>query len=277
MEVKELVKNLEVINDINVLSQEELNDKYASSEERFNSFINRYGDYFINHGLYQLRASGEYNKIINLINEGSNKYSNDNIFAYKTSILHFINYNKQRFNIKDNSLSDDVLESQYLFLESLGATKATGNNSYPEIVTSLYDSAVAYNNKGDYDIDDFFNYVNYIMNTTTSVQEFKKLVNRYTVSHPLIEKCNDVSFLYFANYMLTSKNDEVDDSFIHDVKSVINASKVMEHIGLVEKEYNPKTYDKVSKLTNKKIKKYYKDQEKKESGIRKLRKKINNR
>ena len=276
MKVKELVKNLEVINDINVLSQEELNGKYASSEEKFKSFMCRYGEYFINHGLYQLRVSGEYNKIINLINEGSLKYSGSDIFAYKTSIFNFINYNRQKFNIRDNVLSDDVLESQFLFLDSFGATKELDAPSYSEVVTSLYESAAAYDNRGEYTIDDFFNYVNYILNTTTSDQEFKKAVNRYIVSHPLIEKCNDVSFLYFANYMLTCKNDEVDESFIHDIKSVMDASKIMEHIGYVEEDYDSKTYDSVSKLTKKKIKKYYKEKERKEKELKKLSKKFIN-
>ena len=60
METKSIIEELEKINDINILSDDELIKKYLVSKEKYKEFLTNYGDFFTKGVLYQVRTVTNY-------------------------------------------------------------------------------------------------------------------------------------------------------------------------------------------------------------------------
>ncbi len=272
MEIKELVKNLEIVNDLNNMTEDELKEKYTSTLNNYEQFLDRYSDYFLNHHMYQLRAAENYNKIYSIIISGNAMYRNESIFENSNAIRYEIERTKDRFRVNDKGQSKDVYEAQALFLDGVGALKANKTKEYKEVVSDIYSSAERYNNRDNNTIDDFPNYVNYVLRAAKSGAEFSNAINKYIQNHSRLEECNSMSYLYFVNYMLTCNKSKIDGSFIHDAEAILLSSKVMRHLGNVKQDFDLKSYEKLEKHTKKNIKYYYKNQEKQEKEIKKYSK-----
>ena len=56
MEIKEAIKRVSLANDINLLSLQELADKYLKSQTCYDRFLKDYAEMFCNNDIYQLRV-----------------------------------------------------------------------------------------------------------------------------------------------------------------------------------------------------------------------------
>ncbi len=277
MEIKKITEELEIINDINKLSTDELKEKYSSTYVDFESFMNKYANYFGTHQIYQIRAGNEYNKIVDIIKDGTSKFQSETILSNAEIIMNGINITKKRFHISENGNSEDVYQSRVVFLDSIGSLNGKHIPEYSDIVCDIYNAAKRYENKGESSIDDFTYYTNYALKSSKTEEEFYKLMRDYIEKHPMLNLCNEVSYLYFANYMLRNNRSKVDRDFLQDTESIMNASNIMQHIGLVDKKVDLKEYKKVEKNTKSNLKLYYKRKERQEQEIKKLSKSFLNK
>lgn len=251
MEIKEAIKRVSLANDINLLSLQELADKYLKSKTSFDRFLKDFEKMFVCKTLYQLRVNDKYNKISELINYGYLMYPSDRNEIYTKRILSEINLNLE--DRKTERYYDSVQQSLFLFLNTLGADKCKHVEKYDQIIKGMDRAVKKYegkNNKSLYDFPLFLNTLRYKVNPA----EFDESLSYYISTHPLIKECKDIYFLYFANYVLAKCN-EVDPVFIQDVKDVIEVSKTFDRY-VIRSIENNKDYKKVAKLTLKNIKKY---------------------
>ncbi len=272
MEIKGIVEELGLVNDISNMSIDELKEKYSSNFDDYENFLNRYRTFFESHQLYQLRVAEEYNKISELLSYGNSKYKSESTLENSDEILRKIEYTKNRFRIDEKGSIEDVIQAQYILLDAVGALYQKKMPTYKEVVSDIYSAASKYDIKESDSFDDFTHYVNNALKTSSNGKEFYNKIDEYVNEHPILEECNNMSYLYFVNYMLTHNKNKVDNSFIHDTESILLASKIMRHIGNVEKDFDQQSYEKVEKHTRKNIRKYYKNQEKTEKNIKKLSK-----
>ena len=162
------------------------------------------------------------------------------------------------------------MQAKFFLDSAVGNYKTKDHKSYENLVEGMYDAAVKYDQKGYKVLEGFIKslYLNASFKNKNSV---KRMMNEYLEEIPLAKECNDINFLYLANYIITYKKSDLDQEFIDDVKDVIEASIVIEKLGLSEYDNN-KDYKKVAKFTLKNIKNYEKAQEKAAAEEKKLTK-----
>ena len=258
MQLKKLIENLSLVNEVNKLSLEELANKYLCNEESYSEFIEKYSEYFEYHTLYQLRVSPHYNKILDLVTNGHLMYPTETNENHEKKILSIINYNLENYKLKVKF--DDEYQARFLLDDAIGNRIDKKHKPYEKLVDGMLNAAIKYDSKNDDNIEDLPYYL-CLYHSLKNPREEKKILNKYFEDYPLAKECNDVYFLYLVNYLLAYKKAEVDKEFLDDVCDVINASKTIEKLGLNEHD-DYKDYKKVAKYTMNNIKKYVKENNK---------------
>ncbi len=275
MKIRRAVEELEIANDINLMSKEEIEAKYFASEESYNHFLQTFANYFMGHMMYPLRVSEQFDKITELLKDGNAVYFNDTNLMYIDNVLSELTDVRRRYKVEPGSFGDERHETQALFLDFTGEMRTkSGKHNYEDTVSMIYEAGKKYLDRGDYYIGDFDAYSRAKMYTSRNRLEFMQSIDRYLSDHPLTRECNDIGFLYFANYMLNTHKKLVDEEFVQDVKEVISASLVLQDMGYpMSDRFNKKEYNKVSKFTLKTIKRFEdakaKGQKEQEKGIAK--------
>lgn len=270
MNIKRVEKKLEIINDINTLSKEELNEKYLKSEEEYVEFLKTYSQYFTPYYMYQLRAAGSYDKITSLLCNGNNKYKTDDQMEYVDTILKSMRQSENDYEIS-GAKRDDYFQALYLFVNRI-VPQNNMHIQYEDLVSKIYEGAKEYEENRDDSINDFLENIYYeIKYNVKSKEDIEKIVNDYIEKHPLLSLCNKKEFLYFVNYIISNEKKEVDIKFIADAKSVIKASRVLQEMGKVD-ECDKDEYNLTAALTMKNIKAQEKKAKKREEqGLKKIK------
>lgn len=269
MELKETIEELKLINEVNTKSLNELADEYLSNKEDANEFLQKYGFIFLRKPLYQLRVADKYEKILELFNYGNLMYPNEDNDFFDHNIKTMINYNLKAYDLR--SKTDDLSQAQILFSNSLGADKCRKIPSFEELISGIYDASIKYDLKGKYSIEDYRTF----LEVTTYNYDKKSLelaIEKYKKDHPLMQLCKDKNYLFFVNFMLCSKKDLVDKSFIDDSYDIIETSLILFSDSLKDKETRKdyKEYKKLAKFTINNIKTYEKENLKEDNKSRKL-------
>lgn len=252
MERKEVVERLVLADDVNTLDLNDLANKYLCNEEEYVEFLNKYANMFVASPLYQLRAFNEYRKIAELVETGTIMYPSKENDDKAIRVLSEINYNLNSFNLKDKI--DDELQAKFLLFTSIGETKSKLSNNYEQIISGMCNAALKYENKDNNSIDDFKDYIE--LYQYTNKNSVSKAYDHYAENHSLIDLCNNIYFLYYANLLINSYPSSVDEEFIKDVEDVILSSKVIEKAYLNKNHQTYKNYVRVAKFTEKSIKKF---------------------
>lgn len=250
METKKIVEELERANDINTLSLKELMDKYLTSEEKYKEFLINYGNYFNNRLTYQFRVIAYYKKIMDFIQIGNQMYNDSENLEIQKKILEYIDYNLNKYYTRN--LLQDEIQSKAIFVNMIGDFKSRDVKRYEKIVSDILDVAKKYDSRDNNEIDKYETYVSF----TSNKSKYDDAIKKYMDAHTLAYLCNDVSFLYFVNYMLLEKAGNVDDEFIYDSKQVIDTSLQLNAKRMYNKNISDKDYKKVAKYTLKNISKY---------------------
>lgn len=272
MEIKKIVEELRLVNDVNLLSLEELEEKYLGNEEEYKDFFQNYVGFFNNHPTYQLRIADKYEKINELLKRGNAKYdNNENEDMYKT-MLKWMNITLSQFRVSENQQCEDQIQSEYVLYDMLGLNSLKNRPSYNDMVSGVYEAVKKYAEK-DGSISDFQAYLSSKVNIIKSREDAIKIVEDYISTHSLTNECNDINFLLFVKYMVVMYGKEIDEELLSDCKDVVAASQVLQTMGYeCDGYYTDQEYNKVASKTLKRIKEYEKDKEQEESkGRRKIR------
>ncbi len=277
MEIKKVVEELEIANDINSLSEREIKEKYLVSEEKYSQFLKTYGEYFLTHLIYPLRAGEHLDKIAAVLKDGVGRYTSNESIAFTDKVLTELTNIETRYRVGKDSLGDERIEAQFLFENFVGDLQTKVNYSYNKILPMIYRASKMYSEKGNLPIRDFKAYVDGARYTSPSQYDYDVAIDHYIEDHPLMLVCNDTGFLYFANYMMNVQKKKVDEEFVRDVKDVMAASEVLQDIEYVRPNFNRKNYKKVAKFTKKTIKRFEKEQMKKAQDQGMAKKKTNSK
>ena len=252
MELKETIKELKLINDINTKSLAELSDEYLSSDEKCDEFIKEYGTLFLRKGTYQLRIAENYEKILELLNYGKMMYPKKEYEDIYNEVNQMMIYNLKSYDLRKKT--DDLGQAQTLFLNDLGANKCKKYIDYDKMVSKIYVAAQKYELKGKYNIRDFKTYLD-IATSIYDKRNIEKSIDKYFIDHPLMRLCKDKDFLFFANYMLKIRKDLVDEEFLDDIYDVIATSSLLYCDSIKDKKEKEeyKDYKKLAKYTLKNI------------------------
>lgn len=264
MEIKDVIEDLKVVNDINQMSLDELINAYLSNKEKFNDFHNHFYRYFMLNSQYQLRTIDNYNKINNLYSFGNMLYqSND---KEKIKILNKMNYNIDNYEIKE------YINAKQLFMYNIGATKTKSDEEYDQILPKIVLSAELYEKNNGNSIRNFEEFMFYAR-CNSNYSKTIEAIDKYYKEHPLLYQCNNINFLYFANLMFSSHSSVVTREFVNDVKEVIDTSKAKRTLDpLMIEEQSIKDYNQVAKFTLKNIKDWEKQHKKNYKYTKKLKK-----
>jgi hypothetical protein len=263
MELKKILSELKIANDINNLSLEELQEKYYKDEETYNDFVKDYANYFCSHCMYQLRAADHYDKLIELFKIGNKKYQNDDNIAYVEAVLNGMNVSAENYRISGTRV-DDKYEALYLFNSTITPSDCSDYN-YKNLLKGIYNGGLKYSECSEDSINDLFIMLYYkFKNSKTSKEDVEAYMEKYTGEHNMMNICNNKDFLYFANYMISQNKADVDNKFIVDVKAVIRASKFLDDMGYTDKDFDKDEYNKLAQFTLKNIAKAQKKLQKRE-------------
>lgn len=265
MELKKVLEELEVTNDVNTLTKKELEEKYLQSEEEYKRFLEIYTRKFNDGTLFPLLVSESVETVNDVILDGNMKYNTQENVMYHERVLKEYEWLKSKFKIAPQSLGDDRYEAQFLFLESVGASRSKNERGYYQVLSKIYDGAQRYNACDKLTIRDLTPYVQSKMATSRDEIDFKQSLNHYIQDHPLLVLCNDKSYLYFVNYMLCNHTSTVDQELLNNTIDIINAGSTLQHLGYVRSDFDRRDYNRVVKYTLKNIKLYEEKREKLEA------------
>ena len=264
METKSIIEELEKINDINILSDDELIKKYLVSKEKYKEFLTNYGDFFTKGVLYQVRTVSNYKKIGLLLEKGNKLYVDEENEEIQRKMLETIDFILNKYRTKD--LVQDELQLKYIFKDIVGANMNKEDNRYENIVSGILDALKKYNNCDGNSIGDFVDYAAFNLENDSSMEQSKydTAISKYIKEHNMAQLCNNVNFLYLVNYMLKFKKNYVSQEFIRDSKEIIGTSLLFDAYSLPNKNRNvsDKNYKRVARYTLKNIFRYQKSNSK---------------
>ena len=262
MTIRRVLEELEVVDDINGLSKENLEKKYFADKGTYDHFLKTYYDYFNGHMIYPLRASLQFDKMAEVMYDGNRLYPSDDNLSYQEVLLSEMTALREKYQITGYAIEERI-EAQYIFQDAMGSLKSKYNPSYEELVHSIKKGCEKYINKGEYPLGDFGYYVRSKQATCRSEAEVYYSIDGYLQAHPLSKACNDTDYLYFVNYMMSLHKNDVDEEFIRDAIDVINASGELQGLNLAPFT-DRKEYNKLARHTIKTIRLHEKRQAKKE-------------
>ena len=263
MEVKKVVEDLELVNDVNTLSIEDLAEKYLTDEESYKKFITKYGDFFINNPNYRCRVLPLFKKISLFIESGNEKYPEPEFYEKKGVIEDRMNKTLNEANGDSNYTYEEI----YNFIFTIGANKVPGDcnlGRYYTLVKGVCEASKKYDRK-DGSIHDFLTTMYSNLNDIYSREDMSNFVSNYLNTHSLARECNDTNYLYFVNYMLANHTSEIDSTFIEDAQDVMKVSELLNKMTINFFDCNYEDYKKVADKTKKNINYYLKCKNNKEN------------
>lgn len=282
MELKRVLENLIIKDDINNLSVEELTEKYGSSPEGYEVFLDTFSRIFVNRRLYPIIILSKYDKI--------DKFLRCNAEYDKGRTLeldHAIRENMRREkSVGYTKAEEDSEQAKYVFGDDLGVTYFRPFDKFENIIKNIRETAEKLEdvNLADVSKDEYTNYLRAISLASKNGKDedmLRKAVNKYYEDHESMKFCYDPWFLVTANYLLSSGSFEKNDEFKSFVREVIDVSLNVAPISLenVSGEYNNKSYRKLAKKTLKKLAKLDEKEENNTNvyGIRRKIKKLFNK
>ncbi len=276
MELKRVLENLIVKDDINNLSVEELTEKYGSSPEGYEVFLDTFSRIFVNRRLYPIIILSKYDKI--------DKFLRCNAEYDKGRTLeldHEIRENMRREkSVGYTKAEEDSEQAKYVFGDDLGVTYFRPFDKFENIIKNIRETAEKLEdvNLADVSKEEYTNYLRSISLASKNGKDeemLRKAVNKYYEGHESMKFCYDPWFLVTANYLLSSEAFENNDEFKSFVREVIDVSLNVAPISLenVPDEYNNKSYRKLAKKTLKKLAKLD-EKEKNNTNVYGIRRKI---
>lgn len=273
--MNEVVEQLKVLNDLVKENKDVLKEKYLNNKETYGEFLRKFTEFFASRRMLQLRVSRQYDKILDLIQEGNRKYSNKENDANLAVLLSEITLSSRNYRVNDSDFRD-AEESISLYKHYIGLDNLDSQMTYADsidTVTKVGEKYLEIRNTGA--IKDFAKNVYRDIATSNSLDSAKKQVktNLDDKTRKALELCNNEDFLLFANYTINfSKN--ADGNFIEDVQNIVNLSRILQTIGLVKDDFKKDNYNKLIEFTNKSLKKYVKDKENHDKAILKKAKRL---
>lgn len=276
MELKRVLENLIIKDDINNLSVEELTEKYGSSPEGYEVFLDTFSRIFVNRRLYPIIILSKYDKI--------DKFLRCNAEYDKGRTLeldHEIRENMRREkSVGYTKAEEDSEQAKYVFGDDLGVTYFRPFDKFENIIKNIRETAEKLEdvNLADVSKEEYTNYLRSISLASKNGKDedmLRKAVNKYYEGHESMKFCYDPWFLVTANYLLSSEAFENNDEFKSFVREVIDVSLNVAPISLenVPDEYNNKSYRKLAKKTLKKLAKLD-EKEKNNTNVYGIRRKI---
>lgn len=276
MELKRVLENLIIKDDINNLSVEELTEKYGSSPEGYEVFLDTFSRIFVNRRLYPIIILSKYDKI--------DKFLRCNAEYDKGRTLeldHEIRENMRREkSVGYTKAEEDSEQAKYVFGDDLGVTYFRPFDKFENIIKNIRETAEKLEdvNLADVSKEEYTNYLRSASLASKNGKDeemLRKAVNKYYEGHESMKFCYDPWFLVTANYLLSSEAFENNDEFKSFVREVIDVSLNVAPISLenVPDEYNNKSYRKLAKKTLKKLAKLD-EKEKNNTNVYGIRRKI---
>ncbi len=272
--MKEVVEELKVVNDLVRESKEELTEKYLKSEEVYSEFLRKFTKFFASRRMFQLRFSRQYNKILNLVQEGNKRYNSEENQANLETLSSEIKMSS-KYRVDDHDFRD-AEESISLFKNSIGLDAVNRVFSYADSIDMITKAGEKYLVARDREaIKQFAKDLYSEIKKSSSLQNAKQLVQGSLddETRSVLELCNNEEFLLFANYSINfSKN--IDGNFIEDVQNIINLSRILQTIGVEKEGFKKENYNRLVEFTNKSLKKYAKEKEKQDKLVLRKAKKL---
>ena len=258
MELKEVVKDLGLENDINQLSLEELREKYLSDWREYSEFVSRFSRLFFKRKFFPIRIAEQYEKLKEFIAAGAKKYPTKTNEALSKEYDLEVDYYLKNYDVKDKV--DDIGCTISYLLDSTGANKIKHEPKYKDLIESMYKAACKYEFRGDIGVGDFEEYYA-LVRLNIDQTEYERALTRYYADHQLTNECMDLGFLFYANYLIVSLPSAVNDELLQNVEDVINMSDFLFEIGDNSRE-KVDDYHRLAKYTMKNIKRYRKNKKK---------------
>lgn len=275
MAITRETKELKLISDINNLDIDELEEKYLKDEETFKRFVDEYTFAFRYRLNYQLRVSPLFDKIYTLYRDGIEMYPSDDVINNTAKMIDIMAYLRGRYQITGTNVEDRD-QSMALFREIVGADVTKYYSpTYSSIVEGLYESSLAYDNKGNFNISDYMDFITEKSHDKSDGVDLKRTILDYRDEHPLCKMCNNLNYLYFVNYLVKQRSGLVDNEFLENAKGIMEMSKFTYLLDGVENEQQRSDYRRLCRHTTKTIKEYEKQIKKEEKEAKKtLRKEL---
>lgn len=188
--MQEIIRELEIVNDVNLMTLEQLISRYLSSEKSYTMFIKRYYDFYNKIFNYPLRALVNYTKLANLFTKGVKMYP----LVCEREVKYLIE--DLMYNKKTYGKSDAIDISIISFGDTIGS-KITSYEAYLEKSNRMITSAINYN---------FFSNFNDEM---MGLNGFDSIGFIYYVNYLLKLSPNDIDYdlLYIVEQIMKSKNE----------------------------------------------------------------------
>ena len=262
MEIKKVLEDLEIVNDINNLPLKELEKKYLRDEQTYNKFSREFYSLFASDNLYQLRVAKQYEKIANLFNIGANTYLSGENDEIHLSMLDIMAYNTGRYRLRDSDRTGSY-QAQAGFFSKFGG-QPTGV-TYEELLLEIEEGAKKYLATKT-SAKDFLDRVpKRIYDLAISPEGVKAIIDDYAFTKDGISLCNDMDFLSFANYMISFYPNTVDENFKKEVASVIRASSFLQHFGYYDRNnFDKDNYNRLARRVTRKINRDRRKEDRKE-------------
>lgn len=282
MELKRVLENLIIKDDINNLSVEELTEKYGSSPEGYEVFLDTFSRIFVNRRLYPIIILSKYDKIDKFLRCNA-EYDKGRTLELDYAIRENMRREK---SVGYTKAEEDSEQAKYVFGDDLGVTYFRPFDKFENIIKNIKETAEKLEdvNLADVSKDEYTNYLRSISLASKNGKDeemLRKAVNKYYEDHESMKFCYDPWFLVTANYLLSSGSFEKNDEFKSFVREVIDVSLNVAPISLenVSGEYNNKSYRKLAKKTLKKLAKLDEKEENNTNvyGIRRKIKKLFNK
>lgn len=273
--MNEVVEQLKVLNDLVKENKDVLKEKYLNNKETYGEFLRKFTEFFASRRMLQLRVSRQYDKILDLIQEGNRKYSNKENDANLAILLSEITLSSRNYRVNDSDFRD-AEESISLYKHYIGLDNLDSQMTYADsidTVTKVGEKYLEIRNTGA--IKDFAKNVYRDIATSNSLDSAKKQVktNLDDKTRKALELCNNEDFLLFANYTINFSK-SADGNFIEDIQNIVNLSRILQTIGLVKDDFKKDNYNKLIEFTSKSLKKYVKDKENQDKAILKKAKRL---
>lgn len=254
MELERVQKSLTIKNDINVLTKDELRQKYMRDPNTYKDFLECFKSIFVGRHLYPLLIYREYDRLSDLISE----HLDDINRSLSETIIAALKKEKEFAGNLEES-EDRYGQGLSLFKEPLGANKLNQSYNFKQLTEKMLScvNTMAEGSTDELSKDDFRDYLEMAMDHgSLSINPQEKtqiLLKNYLRAHPRIKLCYDPMFLVTANYLMSTKLFNPDSEFIELVRTVIDISENVP----ISKDFMPnfdsKEYHRVAKVTNKKL------------------------
>jgi hypothetical protein len=256
MELEKALRRLEIKNDFEKLSVDELKEKYAKDVDTYSYFLNAYSGITI-------EGSESHSKVRELLNFIKDERVKGTKLEQEVEwLIEYLNM-EEGITVKTLYRKETDYQGYDLKLQTLGITDTYGYVNYPELTSMLYEETKKINEcyKAKPDFPNFGDYRFMIFKAMDEAEE-KEIeigntdkVKDYYNRFPLLNLCHDVNFVIAFNNLLRDKNFDDKNELINLYYNVVDFSLTFNPIN---KDFDEKKYRKAVSIANSRIKDYQK-------------------